>query len=296
MTASWRNVMRDGLEVLEVETAAARAAIAVQGAQVLSFAPRGERDWLWVSERARWAPGTALRGGIPICFPWFGPHPTDKTLPAHGFARTRDWRLVAVREVDGGMRIELGLTADERTLALFPHRFEARLVVTVARELTLAFEVSNPGGAPLPFEVALHGYLAVADLDAVTIEGLAGRAFADKVAGGAEGRQGPAPLRVAGEVDRVYENDGPVTLVDPIGRRRLRVETSGAGSTVVWNPAPAKTAALDDMAPDGFRRFVCIEPGAIGPRRVTLAPGGWHRLTVRYGVAAAAAPAPPGRR
>jgi glucose-6-phosphate 1-epimerase len=224
-----------------------------------------------------------LRGGIPICFPWFGAHGTEKAFPAHGFARTRLWRLIDVRQASEGLRVELAFGSDEQTRAQFPHPFEARLAATIGAELELAFEVSNLGLAPFDYEVALHSYLAVADVATVVVEGLAGCAYVDKVAGGAPGRQDDAPLRIAGEVDRVYDNDRPVRLVDGEGGRALRIEATGAGSTVVWNPAPDKTATLSDMAPDGYRRFVCIEAGAVGPHRITLAPGARHLLTVRYG-------------
>jgi glucose-6-phosphate 1-epimerase len=282
MGARWRTVDRKGLEVVEIETAAATAAVALQGAQVLSFVPHGGLAWLWVSERARWLPGVALRGGIPICFPWFGPHPTDRTFPAHGFARTSAWRFAGVQEIGDGARLDLSLASDEATLALYPHRFEARLEVTVGAELGLAFEVANPGDAPFAFELAFHSYLAIADLGQVAIQGLEGRDFVDKVAGGARRREGDGPVRIAGEVDRVYDSDGPVTLVDPAGVRSLGIESSGAGSTVVWNPAPVKTASLSDMAPDGYQQFVCVETGAIGDHRITVAPGENHRTTVRY--------------
>jgi glucose-6-phosphate 1-epimerase len=309
MAAGWKMGARNGLDVVELTTDEGAAVIALQGAQVLSFAPRGGPDLLWVSERARWAPGAALRGGIPICFPWFGPHPTEKAFPAHGFARTRAWRLVGVTPADGGrLRAELALASDEATMALYPHPFEAKLAVTVGADLALAFTVANRGAAPLSFEVALHTYLAVSDVAAIAIEGLAGCALVDKVAGGERRREGDGPVRIAGEVDRVYDSAGPLTLIDlprnpqtgsepPAmrsdeqssssrdanpARAPLRIEGRGAGSAVVWNPAPAKTATLADMAPDGYRRFVCVETGAIADRRVTLAPGAAHELTVRY--------------
>jgi glucose-6-phosphate 1-epimerase len=282
MASGWRTVVRNGLDVVELETAASTAAIALQGAQVLSFVPRGGADRLWVSERARWAAGVALRGGIPLCFPWFGPHPTERGFPAHGFARTRVWRLANVAELDDGrVRATLALDADGATKALFPYPFEARLMVTVGDELSLAFEVTNPGAVGFDYELALHSYFAVPDVAAIAIEGLSGSEFVDKVAGGARRREGEAPVRIAGEVDRIYDSGGPVTLVEPSGAR-LRIESAGAGSTVVWNPAPAKTATLGDMAPEGYRRFVCIETGALGDRRITLAPGARHALTVRY--------------
>jgi glucose-6-phosphate 1-epimerase len=277
----WRTGKRNGLEVVEIETATATATIALQGAQVLSFVPRGGRERLWVSERARWAPGAALRGGIPLCFPWFGPHPSGPALPAHGFARTRVWPLARISEIDQGhVQVELALSSDEATAALYPHRFEARLTVTVGDALALGFEVANPGPTPLSFEVALHSYFAVSDVANVALEGLGGCALLDKVTGERR-REGAPPVRIVGEVDRIYETGGPVTLVDPAGAS-LRIESAGAGSTVVWNPASAKTATLGDMAADGYRRFVCVETGAIGDRRVTLAPGARHETTVRY--------------
>jgi glucose-6-phosphate 1-epimerase len=282
MEPIWRNTVRNGLDVLELETEAATAAVALQGAQVLELVPRGGRDWLWVSERARWSAGAALRGGIPICFPWFGPHPTTRAFPAHGFARTRAWQLAGVEAAAGRVRAELRLASDAATLAVYPHAFEARLAITLGPELALAFEVRNPGPAPLAFELALHSYFAVGDVAEVAIEGLGGCAFVDKVAGGARGRDEVAPLRIAGEVDRVYDAGGPVTLVDPVWGRQLRIESQGAGSTVVWNPAPDKTATLADLAPDAYRRFVCVESGAIGARAVTVPAGDRREMTVVY--------------
>src|SRR5438046_794661 len=129
---AWTQGVRNGLEVLELATPASTCTIALHGAQVLGFAPRGERDWLWVSDRAHFQVGKALRGGIPICFPWFGPHPDQPDLPAHGFARTRLWRLARLEAVDAArVRAELELVPDADALLIFPHAFVARLTVTV---------------------------------------------------------------------------------------------------------------------------------------------------------------------
>jgi glucose-6-phosphate 1-epimerase len=279
----WKRGDRNGLEVVELATPASTCTIALQGAQVLGFAPRGDRDWLWVSDRATFAAGKALRGGIPICFPWFGPHPQDRALAAHGFARTRVWRLAGVEAVDGErIRAQLELTSGPETVRLFPHPFIARLAVTVGEALELAFEVENTGGAPFAFELALHTYFAVGDAGAAAVSGLAGCAYADKVEGGASRRQEAEPIRFAGEIDRVYAGAGPVALADPAGARALRIDSTGAGSTVVWNPGAAKTRTLGDMSPEGFRGFVCVETGNVGDQRITLAPGGRHETRVRY--------------
>lgn len=279
----WKRGVRDGLDVIELATPASTCTIALHGAQVLGFAPRGDREWLWVSERASFAAGKALRGGIPICFPWFGPHPAERALPAHGFARTRVWRLAGVDEVDAArIRARLELASDAETARLFPHPFVARLAVTAGDALELAFEVENTGDAPFAFELALHTYFAVSDAAAAAVSGLAGCAYADKVEGGARRTQDGAPIRFTGELDRVYESGGPVTLADPAGARSFRIESAGAGSTVVWNPGADKARTLADMSPDGFRGFVCVESGNVADQRVTLPPGGRHETRVRY--------------
>jgi glucose-6-phosphate 1-epimerase len=279
----WTRGDRNGLDVVELAAPASTCTIALHGAQVLAFVPRGDRDWLWVSDRAQFAAGKALRGGIPICFPWFGPHPQDRALPAHGFARTRAWRLAGVDEVDARrMRARLELAADAESARLFPHAFAARLAVTAGEALELAFEVENTGDAPFTFELALHTYFAVADAGAASVAGLEGCAYVDKVEGGARRRQGADPIRFAGEIDRVYESSGPVTLDDPTGTRAIRIEATGAGSTVVWNPGAAKARAIADMSPDGFRGFACVETGNVGDQRVTLPPGARHETSVRY--------------
>jgi len=279
---SWTRGVRNGLHVVELVTPASTCTVALHGAQVLSFVPRRDdaRDWLWVSDRAHFETGKALRGGIPICFPWFGPHPAGGSLPAHGFARTRLWQMVGVGEIgDDRMCVELALVSDDATMRVFPHAFVARLSVIAGEGLELAFEVINTGDTAFSFEAALHTYFAVSAAGAVTVDGLGGCAYADKVAGGALRRQDEAPIRFEGEVDRVYDGGGPVTLADPA--RPIRIETD-AGSTIVWNPGPAKTATMADMSPDGFNGFVCVESGNVADRRVTLAPGARHETHVRY--------------
>jgi glucose-6-phosphate 1-epimerase len=282
-TTGSRQGSRNGLEVVELSTPASTCTIALHGAQVLGFVPRGDRDWLWVSDKALFQVGKALRGGVPICFPWFGPHPARPDLPAHGFARTRSWRLCGVESVDARrVRATLELAADAETLRLFPHPFVARLGVTAGDALELVFEVVNAGDAPFSFEVALHTYFAASAAGAVAADGLAGCTYVDKVAGGARRRQDATPIRFDGEVDRVYDSGGPVTLADPARPAPMRVESSGAGSTILWNPGAAKTRTLGDISPDGFQGFVCVETGNVGAARVTLPAGDRHRIAVRY--------------
>lgn len=281
MAVAWQRVVRSGLEVVELATPASLCSVALHGAQVLSFQRRGDRDWLWLSGKARWNVGSALRGGIPLCFPWFGPHPTEPGFPAHGFARTRLWRLVGIDEIpEAKLRAVFELRADEQTRPLFPSAFTARTTVIVGEDLELSFEVVNDGGQAFDFEIAMHSYFAVSDIAAVAIEGLGGASYVDKVAGGIRHQQAAGALAISGEVDRVYASGGPLALVDP-RHPRLRLDGRGTASAVVWNPGPAKARALGDLDREDYRRFVCLEMGNLGAGRITLASGARQVSSVR---------------
>ena len=186
----WTQGVRNGLEVVEIATPASTCTIALHGAQVLGFAPRG-RSRMPVDQRQGGLRGRqAAARRDPDRFPWFGPHAADPKLPPHGFARTRLWRLAGVEALDAErVRAELELTSDATTAPLFPHPFVARLAVTAGEALELAFEVVNSGDAPFEFEIALHTYFAVSDVGAVAIRGLGGCAYTDRVAGGARDQQ-----------------------------------------------------------------------------------------------------------
>ena len=227
----WTQGVRNGLEVVELATPASTCTIALHGAHVLSFAPRGDRDWLWVSEKADFDVGKPLRGGIPICFPWFGPHSSNRDFPQHGFARTRVWHLTRVAEIDGNrLRAELELGPDPATARLFPHAFAARLAVTAGEELELAFEVANAGDAAFAYEVALHTYFGVSAVGAIAIEGLGGRTYIDRVAGGARGagRRADPPRGRGGSglrKQRTRDDRGPgPRSTDPRARHRRAID------------------------------------------------------------------------
>lgn len=282
MAVGWKRLARNGLDVVELTTPASICSVALHGAQVLSFRPRGGRDWLWLSGKARWNVGSALRGGIPLCFPWFGPHATERSFPAHGFARTRLWQLVGVEEIpEAKLQAVFELRADGQTLPLFPYDFAARTTVVVGDDLELSFEVVNNGGAEaFDFELAMHSYFSVSDIGAVAVEGLDGVSFIDKVAAGARHRQAAGVLAISGEVDRVYDSGGPLALIDS-GHPTLRLQGQELASAVVWNPGPARARALGDLEPEDYRRFVCLELGNLGAQRITLAPGAHHRSSLQ---------------
>jgi glucose-6-phosphate 1-epimerase len=236
---------------------------------------------LFLSTRAAYAPGKAIRGGVPVIFPWFGPHPTDRQAPMHGVARSRPWRLASSGPGPGGaIVLELALEDDTATRTLWPSAFSLRYRVSVGDALELALEVVNTSPASFTFEAALHTYLAVGDIRAVGITGLENTTYIDKVDGMRRKRHGAEPLRITGETDRVFLGTCTRCVVDDRALdRRLSVDKTGSATTVVWNPWAAKAAGIADLEPDDWRRMVCVETANAADDAVTLEPGGRHVMT-----------------
>jgi D-hexose-6-phosphate mutarotase len=257
----------------------------LHGGQVTSWTPAGADEVLFVSGHARWEPGGAIRGGVPVCFPWFGPHSSLADAPAHGAVRTRAWRLDAIDDRDGTITITMSTESDDgRGRSWPPYRLVHR--ATFGRTLSLALEVTNTGSAPLPFEAALHTYDRVGDIHSIRIEGLDGRRYLDALDSAREKTQ-HGDVVVTSEVDRVYlDTAGVIDLIDPTLRRRIRIAAERAAQTVVWNPWIAKSQRLSDLGDDEWRGFVCIETCNVSPRALALAPGGQHTMQVLISVEA----------
>jgi D-hexose-6-phosphate mutarotase len=270
-----------GLPRARVAAPHADAEVYLQGAHVTRWQPDGAAPVLFLSARAAYGPGKAIRGGVPIIFPWFGAHATDPRAPMHGFARSRPWRLVTSGPgPQGAVVLELALEDDEATRAVWPPAFGVRYRVSVGDTLTMALEVVNRSPAPFTFEAALHTYLAVGDIRAVGITGLEHTTYIDKVDGMARKRHGAEPLRLTGETDRVFLGTTARCVVDDRALdRRLVVDKTGSASTVVWNPWSAKAAGIADLEPDDWRRMVCVETANAADDAVTLPAGARHLMT-----------------
>jgi len=269
-----------------VETDRCRARLTPYGGQVCEWTPAGQSPVLFMSPRAVFAAGTPIRGGVPICFPWFGPHPTDPTKPAHGFARTRTWQVAGVaRDTAGDVRVVLRLAADADTRALWSAPFAVSLTLALGASLEMTADVENVGDDAIVYELALHTYLAVGDVEAVRIRGLEGARFVDKVDGGKDKLAGPEPLAIAGETDRVFLDTTTTCVVDdPVLARRLRVEKRHSEATVVWNPGRERARSMRDVGEDSWRGFVCVETANVGPHAVRLAPRTRHAMSARIDV------------
>lgn len=272
-----------GLPVAEIHTPHASARVALQGAQVLTFQPAGQQPVLWVSKAAVYEPGKGVRGGVPVCWPWFG---ARDGLPAHGFVRTRLWEMrETTQDAAGQVVLRLGTTDDASTRALWDFAFDLELVVTVGQTLTVALVTKNTGTAAFTITDALHSYFCVGDIAHTTVLGLDGCTYLDKVQNFAMAKQTGA-VAFAGETDRIYIDTTADCLIgDKAWGRNLRVAKQGSTSTVVWNPWSERAKTFADMAAAEFKDMLCVETCNAGPDQISLAPGQQHTLTAAIGVA-----------
>lgn len=271
-----------GLPVAEIKTAHASARVALQGAQVLAWQPAGQKPVIWVSRAAVFEPGKPVRGGVPVCWPWFG---ARDGLPAHGFVRTRLWQ-VREASVDAARQVvlRLGLGDDASTRALWDFAFDLELVVTVGAALTMALITRNTGNQPFTITNALHTYFGVGNIGQTSVQGLEGCDYLDKVQNFAPATQAGA-ITFVGETDRIYINTtADCVIEDRAQQRSIRVAKTGSASTVVWNPWSEREKALADMAAGEYQHMLCVETCNAGPDQVTVAPGQSHALTARISV------------
>lgn len=283
-----------GMVAVDVTTAACTAQLYLQGAHLTQWQPAGQAPVLFLSERSAFAPGKAIRGGIPVVFPWFASPETSPVhppagSPSHGFARTSPWslRFAAI----AGDDVHLSLLLDPA-----PHRepfqsLQVGLDISLGNacdvRLTVANASTDPGAAPVLFEEALHTYLHVGDARQVSIEGLRGTAFLDKTDGFQRKTQTEDPLRFHGETDRMYLNTKTsLTLTDPTLKRRLHLRKTGSETTVIWNPATEVAGRLADLGADAWPHFACMETANAGENALRLPAGQAHTMGMHLSVEA----------
>ena len=269
-----------GLEYLEIEHPKARARIFLQGAQVTEFQATNQPPLLWLSPEEDFRPAKAIRGGIPICWPWFGAHGSDATAPAHGFARTSVWKLDNVINNDDGVFLTLSLPMPDRPD--WPYSAELTLTVSVSDYLGLSLTTRNMGTAELLLTQALHTYFNIVDITQVQITGLAGSRYDDQLLG--EVGQGlvcaGAQLTIASEVDRIVYPRQPLGLSTPA--YQLDIATQGSASAVIWNPWLEKSSRLSNFPTDGYKSMVCVETANCGADVAVIDAGASHNLQVEY--------------
>lgn len=276
-----------GLPMINVSNDHADAVISVYAGQVLSFTPKGAADVLFVSDKAYYAEGKAIKGGVPICWPWFGADPEGKGRPAHGFMRNRMWSEWETREnADGSTTVILGVESSPETLAIWPHAFRLAMEITVGKILQLALVTRNTGDAAFTITQAMHTYFAVGDITQTTVTGLEGTQYLDKAAdGNGATKQQDGAISIVGEVDRVYLGvPAELAIVDGALNRTIRITSSGNNTAVVWNPWAKIAAGMADLQDDDYTRFVCVETTNAADNVVEVAAGEEFRLVAEYGV------------
>jgi len=273
----------EGFTVANVTTRHATARIALQGAHVMTYQPAGHPPLIWLSKFAKFAPGKSIRGGVPVCWPWFGPHASEAGFPGHGFARTVPWALTDARLLpDERLRLKFELIHSDATRAQWPHASNVKLIVTVGPELEVALATTNTGNAPFELGQALHTYFEIGDIRKTTITGLENCDYIDKV-GGTTRKVQQGAVDFTHETDRVYLGTrGHCEIHDPVLGRRIVITSTGSHSTIVWNPWTEKADKMGDFGPDGHLGMVCVETANAAEDVIQLAPGATHRMTAQY--------------
>lgn len=269
---------------ISVSNRSASALISLYGGQVLSFRPQDEKDdLLFLSSKADFSGEQPIRGGIPVCWPWFGADPGALNRPNHGFARNALWS-VAQTEIcsDYEIRLQLRLQQSDEIQAIWPQTFELMLEITVADSLTLELVAQNKGVKPFSMTQALHSYFRVSDIDHIKVSGLEERNYLDKLDDGRRKHQSGA-LAIAGEVDRIYTGvQNHLLIDDKLYQRHIRIASQGMHSTIVWNPWAEASADLPDLAADDYKRFICVETGHVDTDVVTVDADSEFRLHANF--------------
>jgi len=283
-----RHHVDGGLPLYVIENPLGCMVICEQGAQVLSFIPAGKKDLLWLSPLADFCLGKPVRGGIPVCLPWFGVDSRNKDNPNHGFARNINWQLADISDADDAQqgactRIEFVLDQfQQQPHALFPYPFSAKLTFLMGDSLSIHLQISNTGSETMPLTWALHSYHPIADIASTGISGLDGCEYLDNACGLKRGIQN-GDVAFNGEVDSIYINAGNTQSISSESQNSdaITITADGCASAVVWNPGAEKAALLKTVGIENFKQFICLERGNVFDNEIMLRPNATHSASLQ---------------
>lgn len=277
---------KGGFPVVEVTNEKATAKISVYSGQVLSFKPVGEpEDLLFLSDKAYYEESKAIKGGIPICWPWFGSDPEGKGRASHGFVRNRMWTLLSTEAIASGeTKIRLGMSPSAETLEIWPHQFELVIEILVGTKLSVTLTTQNTGDQPFSITQALHTYFATGDIGQVRVLGFENARFVDKADGSAEKTQ-TGDITITEETDRIYTDVNPEIVIDDGAMgRRIRITPSGSSTAIVWNPWKEISVKMADLEDQDYQRFICVETANAEDEVIEVAPGADYKMQAVYAI------------
>jgi glucose-6-phosphate 1-epimerase len=266
-----------GLPKVRVVTAEASGEIYLHGAQVTSWKPAGRQDVLWLSQKSMWQDGQPIRGGVPICFPWFGPNRNDALAPSHGLARLNNWSLDSIEQCDGAVNVTCSSTSDDRSRQWVPGDCELRFRASFGSKLVMGLELLNTGTTPLQVEEALHTYYSVGDVRQVRVQGLDGSRYLDRLKGQVNVQRGTGAITA--ETEWLFSGAQAVEIDDPVLRRRIRISSQNSAQALIWNPWIDKARRMPDFGDDEWPRMLCVETCNVLSDAITVAPGQRHAMT-----------------
>ena len=270
--------------IIKINNAHAQAMISVYGGQVLSYRPTSaSEDLMFTSEQAYYQTGKAIKGGTPICWPWFGPDPEGLGRASHGFVRNRLWTVQSTATTPNQeTTVKLGLVDTSETRDIWPHSFELSIEFTIGSTLKIELITRNIGEQPFSITQALHTYFQVGDIAPLRVKGLEDTAYIDKVDGGVQ-KQQSGEIAIAEEVDRIYLGVSPALAVeDPTLNRRIEITASGSQTAVVWNPWVDNSTKMADLKDDDYQKFVCVETANAANEVIEMLPGTAYSLSADY--------------
>lgn len=276
----------DGLQFIEIDNSLAVARVALQGGHVDWWRPKSvNQDVLWLSSNARYEKGRSIRGGVPICWPWFGKHPTDDSFCLHGFARVIPWKLLESSQLkNGATKIVLKMLPTEAVTKQLTYSFELILTIVVGETLYLNLKTTNLSDSPFVISEGYHTYFYISDIENIKVTGLEDSVYNDKIDNFARGVE-KTPITFNNEFDRVYTNSNDCYIEDEKFNRVITIKKSNSNSTVVWTPWQKKSLAMGDMGKqDEWRRMVCVETANLLENSVVIYPKLSHSIATEYSV------------
>lgn len=266
-----------GLPYFELHWNGAEAHLYLHGAHVLHYQPAGQQPVLWQSEASWFEPGKPIRGGIPVCWPWFGAHPTEPDQPSHGFVRLTEWEPISTSATEESTIATLQFPASGS-----PQGISLQLRVELSEQLSVSLITANNSGADFMFSEALHSYFSIRDIRSVIILGLEDQRYLDSLYRGSSPQQQSGPISFSAETDRIYiDTPHTCTIVDEVFKRSIHIQKENSLSTVVWNPWIDKSIRMPDFGDREFMNMLCLETANCGPDAVTLSSGETHTMRLQ---------------